>query len=103
MAMASPLSLSSTQIKKSKQLIALLSNLVVGGRTPPTWLSRVHLTTVPESNDAGSWYGLKVELDGFVTDSELYAYGKAFHEAVAGDSVEYDAAQHEAASAADKF
>lgn len=85
------LSLSSTQIKKSKQLMSMLSSLKVkagaGLVTPPTWLSKVKATTVLESNDKGSWYGVKFELDGQIEDKELYDLGKAFHNDVSEGAV----------------
>lgn len=81
------ITLSSTQIKKSKQLMSLLNELKIkaGDKlvTPPTWLSRIKVTTVPESNDEGSWSGIKFEHDGYVQDSDLYAMGKSFRNAVA--------------------
>jgi hypothetical protein len=85
------LPLTSTQIKKSKQLMSMLSAVKVQGPsgmvTPPTWLNRIKLTTVLESNDQGSWYGVRVEGDGFVDNAELYAAGKDFHAAiVAGEA-----------------
>ena len=80
------LTLSSTQIKKSKQLMSILSAVKVrtaqGLVTPPTWMNQVHITTVLESNDQGSWYGVKFELAGFVESKDLYDAGKAFHEAI---------------------
>jgi hypothetical protein len=83
------LSLSSTQIKKSKQLMTLLNGIKVDGTkgkiTPPTWVNRVLLTTVPESNDKGSWHGVKVELDGFIGTQELYDAGKELHDIIAAD------------------
>lgn len=79
------LALGSTQIKKSKMLMTLLSGAKVnsGGKmvTPPTWMNRIKVTTVLESNDQGSWYGVKFEADGFVTDKALYDAGRDFHEA----------------------
>jgi len=81
------LSLSSSQIKKSKQLMSLLSAVKVetpkGLQTPPTWMNKIRIKTVPESNDQGSWFGVKVESEGFITDAGLYAMGKDFHETVA--------------------
>lgn len=96
------LSLSSTQIKKSKQLMSMLSSARVktkdGLITPPTWMNRVRITTVLESNDQGSWYGVKFEADGFLTDAELYAAGKSFHDTVmAGEArAAYDREEHRA-------
>lgn len=80
------LALSSTQIKKSKQLMSMLSAARVrtdaGLVTPPTWMNKIKLTTVAESNDQGSWYGVRFEGDGFIDDQDLYAAGKAFYETV---------------------
>lgn len=78
--------LSSTQIKKSKRLMSILNEAKVQGSsdlvTPPTWMNKVKLTTVLESNDQGSWYGAKFEADGFIDSKDLYEAGKQFHDAV---------------------
>lgn len=83
--------LTSTQIKKSKQLLSILSSIKVrmAGAlvTPPTWLNRIKVTTVPESNEFGSWMGVKFESVGFVQDEQVYNAGKAFHDAVVGGAV----------------
>jgi hypothetical protein len=68
------LSLSSTQIKKSKQLISLLGNVLFeradGSKfNPATFANVVHLTTVPE-------------IAGRVTDAATYAAAKQFHRLV---------------------
>lgn len=92
------LSLSSTQIKKSKQLMTLLNNVKVAGSkgkiTPPTWVNQVRLTTIPESNEKGSWHGIKVDLEGFIGSQELYDVGKGLHDIIAAGeaTVNYDAA-----------
>ena len=39
-------------------------------------------STVPESNDKGSWMGVKLELVGPVTDAALYTKAKGFRDAV---------------------
>jgi hypothetical protein len=79
------LALTSTQIKKSKTLMTLLAGAKtqVNGRmiTPPTWLNKIRLTTVAESNDQGSWHGVKFEADGFIDSPDLYAAGRDFHAA----------------------
>lgn len=76
------LSLTSTQIKKSKGLMAALAALRFQGPNglfmPPTFASTVRTTTTPEQNDQGSWYGVKFELEGRVNTS-LYNEAKAFH------------------------
>lgn len=86
------LTLSSTQIKRSKQLLSKLLAVRVRGPggemvTPPTWLNRVKLTTALESNDQGSWYGVRCELDGFCTDEDIYHQAADFHDAIAKDQV----------------
>ncbi len=85
------ISISSTQIKKSKQLMTLLNEVKVAGPngkvTPPTWFNKVRVTTVPESNDKGNWSGIKFALEsnlmGDPQGHELYAAGKEFHNALA--------------------
>jgi hypothetical protein len=91
------LSLGSTQIKKSKQLMGILSAVRVNGITPPTWLSKIRLTTVTETNDKGSWYGIKMEAAGFVDSKEIYNAGKAFHDIIASGVAKVDYHAEEAA------
>jgi len=92
------LSLTSTQIKKSKQLVSLLANVRVeqdGEKvSPPTWVNRVRLTTISEKNDQGTWHGVEVELDGFVEDQAVYDAGRDFNKvAKKGDvNVNYNTA-----------
>jgi hypothetical protein len=85
------LSLSSTQIKKSKSLMSALASVKVKGAngmfTPPTYANVVRATTVPESNDKGTWYGIKFDLAGKVDRAELYAAAKAFHASVAKGTI----------------
>lgn len=85
------LSLSSTQIKKSKQLASNLNAIKVDSKdgkiTPPTWVNRVTLTTIPEKNDKGSWHGVTFRLDGFIGSQEVYDAAKDFHDAVASGGV----------------
>lgn len=77
------MALSSTQIKKSKLIMAMLSSAKVQGPngmvTPPTWVNKIRLTTAVESNDQGSWYGLKVAGEGFIKSQEIYNAAKEFH------------------------
>lgn len=87
------LSLSSTQIKKSKMLMSALASVklrTTNGQmyTPPTFANYVRATTAGESNDKGSWFGVKFELSGVVDRTEVYAAAKAFHANVAKGSVQ---------------
>lgn len=86
------LSLNSTQIKKSKMLMSALASVklrTANGQmyTPPTFANYVRVTTAGESNDKGSWFGVKFELAGTVDRNEVYAAAKAFHANVAKGSV----------------
>jgi hypothetical protein len=65
------LSLTSTQIKKSRAIMSALNNLrvrTVSGRIvqPATYDSVIRVTTVLEKNDKGSWYGIKPDLSNIV-------------------------------------
>lgn len=86
--------LSSTQIKKSKQLMSALSHAKVRGKngmvTPPTWMNKIRLSTTLESNDQGSWYGVRFEPDGFIESKDVYDTGKALHEAILGGEAHAD-------------
>lgn len=77
------LSLTSTQIKKSKGLMAALAAIRLNGArgpfTPPTFANLVRVTTTPEQNDHGSWYGVKFDIEGRVSKG-LYEEAKAFHD-----------------------
>lgn len=93
------LSLSSTQIKKSKMLMAMLANVKLQGKagkfTPPTYANVVRMSTVPESNDKGSWYGARFEAAGQVQSAEIYAAAKNFNKKVSSGAVvaKYEEAQ----------
>jgi hypothetical protein len=68
------MSLTSTQIKKSKNLLAMLQGVKRTNRegklfTPPTFANMVRVTTVPESNDMGSWFGVQFRIEGMVPKS----------------------------------
>lgn len=88
------LALSSTQIKKSKQLMATMKNAKVdtaqGKVTPPTWMNKIKLTTVAESNDDGDWYGVQFSADGFIETQDLYDAGKAFNKDIEEGRVQAD-------------
>lgn len=91
------LSLTSTQIKKSKGLMSMLSSVRVGPannrRMPDTFANLVRVTTVPESNDKGSWYGVRFAMEGLVGDlpdgmgAAVYAAGYEFNRSVASGAV----------------
>lgn len=88
------LSLASSQIKASKMLLTSLQQKKVktaaGDRTPPTFANLVKLTTIAASNDKGNWAGVKFELDGLVSDPQVYADAKAFYASILGGEVKAD-------------
>lgn len=91
------LSLTSTQIKKSKMLMSALASVKLKNAanqlyTPPTFANMVRVTSVGESNDKGTWFGVKFELAGQVERAEIYAAAKAFHANIAkgGVQVKYE-------------
>lgn len=86
------LSLTSTQIKKSKMLMSALAAVKVNGPngmfTPPTFSSVINATSIAESNDKGSWYGVKFERVGAVDRREVYEAAKRFHGSVKAGAVQ---------------
>jgi hypothetical protein len=100
------LSLTSTQIKKSKMLMSALASVKLKNSaeqmyTPPTFANYVRITTAGESNDKGTWFGVKFELAGTVDRAEIYSAAKAFHSNIAkgGVQVKYDDANGEETTA----
>ena len=81
------ISMASTQVKKSRQWMTRMETIKFknpAGQlfTPPMFSHIYQLTTVPESNDQGSWYGWKVDTIGPLQDPALYSAARAFREAV---------------------
>lgn len=79
--------MSSTQVKASRSWMSKMDGVkmrTADGRvfTPPMFSHIYRLTTVPQSNDQGSWYGWKVELVEQLQDAELYQAAKKFRDAV---------------------
>ncbi len=87
------LSLSSTQIKKSKRWMSLIQGLEIalpdGSKVNPPSFSHIYrLTTAKEENSKGSWYGVNFALHGVVQDAQLYAKARALHASVAAGDVQ---------------
>jgi hypothetical protein len=103
------LSLASSQIKASRNLMTSLSQKKVtlpdgSKRTPPTFANLVQLTTVGQTNDQGSWSGVVFKLDGTITDKALFEEAKDFHKSIAAGEVkvDYSKAADDGTSASDK-
>jgi hypothetical protein len=63
--------MSSTQLKKSRQWLNTMTSLKINGVNPPAFSHIYNITTVPESNQEGSWFGWKVEVRGVSQDTEV--------------------------------
>lgn len=74
------LTMTSTQLKKSKKWNTLAQ--AICGTTKPSYSQMYRLTSVPESNDFGSWAGIKIDHESQVTSREVYESAKAFREMV---------------------
>lgn len=87
------LSLSSTQLRKSKRWMSRISSIEMkdaNGQlfTPPSFSHIYQVTTVKEENDKGAWWGIEINLAGPVTDADLYAKAKQFSRSVSSGEVE---------------
>lgn len=71
------ISLTSTQLKKAKLWLNIATAIKVetpkGMITPPLFSHKYALTTGPESNVKGSWFGWKIECAGMLEDPALIA------------------------------
>jgi hypothetical protein len=101
------ISLSSSQIKKSRNWMSKMNGIKLqradGSHFTPAMFSHMYkITTVPESNDKGSWFGLKVETIGPVNSTELYQAAKSFRDAVSSGEVK-EQIPHAATTDADDY
>ena len=97
------LSMSKTQFKKAKLWNSMMTNLLVpkpdgtGSFNPAIFYMSYKLTTVPESNDKGNWFGWKIEpnMPTIQLDHghDLYIASRAFRQAIASGAVKV--ADHE--------
>lgn len=88
------ISLSGSQVKKSKMLNTGLNNIKLkGGKglfTPPTFANKVKVRTVPESNDQGEWFGVSFHIEGQLAgdEAQIYKIAKDFYETVRAGQVQ---------------
>lgn len=103
------ISLSSTQIKKSKRWLSLISGIEMhkadgSSFTPPSFSHVYKLSSVKEENDKGKWHGVQVEIVGPVASAEVYAKAKQFSQDVTAGAVEVSPPPSEAdVEATEKF
>lgn len=104
------ISLASTQIKKSKALNALLDDVRFtradgSNYKPATWANVVRMTTIPESNEKGSWSGAMFTVVGRNEDAALYSEARKFNGLVASGAQQanFESAAAAAATADDGF
>ena len=76
------ITMSSSQLKKSRRWMTLMRSRRVAGKPIPMFGAMYHLTTVPESNDKGSWFGWGIAPGDVVMDAELYEQAKAFRDSL---------------------
>lgn len=74
--------LSSTQITPSRRWMTIMNNIRIGGQLAPMFSQMYRVTTVPRSNDQGSWYVIDVKHEKQVDNVELYKAAKQFREMV---------------------
>jgi len=81
----------STQLKKSRKWNSMMQAVKLQGKnglfTPPMYSQMYRLTTQPESNDKGKWFGWEVERIGTVDQEDIYAACKAFAQSVNSGAV----------------
>lgn len=89
------MSLVSTQIKKSKLFNSMQRERtrMVEGKIllEPTFLYGYRITTIKESNDRGSWFGVHFKLEGAVSPA-VFQFGASFYEALKANTVKVDLA-----------
>lgn len=95
------ITMSSTQLKKSRNWMSKMNGIKLrtasGMQVTAPMASRMYrLTTVPEQNDKGSWFGFKTELEAVVQDPSQYQAAQEFAAAVKSGSAKANMAHAEA-------
>lgn len=73
------LSLTSTQIKASRNWMSAMQRECLAEKVPMFALV-YRMTTTPQQNEKGSWYGAVFDHEGYVEDPTVYEQAKAFYE-----------------------
>lgn len=74
--------LAGTQLKKSKKWMTLMQGIRIQGQVAPMFSQVYKITPVAESNDKGSWSGVKIDHHGQVTSIDVYNQAKQFRDMV---------------------
>jgi len=77
------ITMTSTQLKKNRRWNSLMAGIKLKDAegkmfTPGRYSHFYKLSSQQEQNDKGSWYGWNIELEGQVSDKEMYDTGKLF-------------------------
>lgn len=103
------ISFTSTQLKKARQWLSLMMSIKLEGPegrfTPPMFSHKYHISSVPEKNEKGSWYGWKLENAGLLDDKELIEEAKTAHKRIqsSGSGIRMLAARNESSEEFDRF
>lgn len=85
------ITMKSTQLKKSRKWNSMMLSVRMQGKngpyTPPMYSQVYRLTTVPESNDKGKWFGWEIERVGPVDSPAVYAAAKNFAQKISSGEV----------------
>lgn len=84
------ITMKSTQLKKSRKWNSMMQSVKVQGKnglfTPPMYSQVYRLSSVPEGNDKGKWFGWEIERIGAVESPDIYNAAKSFAQSIgAGD------------------
>lgn len=105
------ISMSKTQAKKARHFYSLIRNLTdkKTGRQLPEYAGVYQLTTVPESNDKGSWYNFDINFAGYTLGvpeigTQIYNKSESFAKLIAENKakVAYEDEDTGSASAEDR-
>jgi hypothetical protein len=76
----------SSQLKKSRRWNSIMAGHRINNNgksiIPPSYSHMYHLSTVPEKNSKGSWFGWKIDLLGRVENILLYTSAKEFAKSI---------------------
>lgn len=97
------LSMSSTQMKKSRKWMSAMQDVKVrradGSQfTPAMWAKTYRVKTIGESNAKGTWRGWDITREGDCPSADLYQAAKAFRDAVRAGAVKTQEPQREPGS-----